>query len=64
MKNIKESLASYLKGVRTEVRKISWPARQALKQLTVFVIVLIIIFSVFTGLVDMLFSRLVQVILQ
>jgi preprotein translocase SecE subunit len=64
MKNFKESLTTYLQSVRAETRKISWLARQALKQLTVFVIVLIILFSLFTGLADMLFSRLVQVILQ
>lgn len=64
MKNIRNKVVTYLQDVRKEARKISWPQKTALKQLTAFVIILIVILSIFTGLVDTLFSRLVQAVLR
>lgn len=64
MNNIRQKLEVYFQGVRSESRKISWPNMSTLKQLTIFVIVLVALLAVFTGLVDAVFSRLVQMILR
>ncbi len=64
MKKITEPLRNYLQGVRKESKRISWPPRSALKQLTIFVLVLVTLLAVFTGIIDAIFSRLVQLILK
>lgn len=64
MKNLKSALTVYLQEVRKEARRISWPQKTALKQLTAFVIILILMLSLFTGLVDAFFSHLVQAVLR
>ena len=57
-------MRAYFDGVKSEFRKITWPPRLTLRQLTVFVLFLIIVLSVFTEVVDLLFSRFIQFILR
>jgi len=64
VKKLSEWLRVYLDEVKLEFRKITWPPRLTLRQLTVFVLFLVIILSVFVEVIDMLFSRFIQSILR
>lgn len=46
------SLQEYVKDVRVEMTKVSWPTRDELRQHTMVVVVMVVIVSIFTGLVD------------
>jgi preprotein translocase SecE subunit len=63
-KNFLEATRNYLHGVRSELKRISWPGRLVLKQLSIFVILMVVLLAIFTGIVDALFSRLVQIFLR
>ncbi len=45
-------LREFLKDVRAESAKVSWPSRQELRDSTIVVIVTVIIVSAFVGIVD------------
>lgn len=47
------TLFSFMKGARTEVRKMVWPTRQEALQTTLIVMVLVFIVGIFLWLVDM-----------
>ena len=63
MKNILRGLKKYFEGVKLEFRKISWPEKTVLKQLVFFVLALTIMLALFAGIIDAIFSKIVQVIL-
>ncbi|MCP4628419.1 MAG: preprotein translocase subunit SecE [bacterium] len=54
----------FLREVRVELRKVTWPSRKQTVGSTVVVIVLVLIISAFLGVVDFGLSSLVQVVLQ
>jgi preprotein translocase subunit SecE len=45
-------LTEYVKDVRIEMSKVSWPSRQELQESTLVVIVMVVIVSIFIGIVD------------
>ena len=51
-----QSLTEYVKDVRVEMSKVSWPTREELRDSTIVVIVTVLIVSVFIGVVDRLLS--------
>ena len=53
----------FLREVRVELRKVTWPSRKQTIGSTVVVIVLVLIISIFLGLVDEVLSRLVKLVL-
>lgn len=53
----------FLREVETELKKVTWPTRKQTAASTVVVIVLVIIFSVFLGLVDAGLSGIIRFIL-
>ncbi len=53
-------LGQFLKEVRTEMRKVSWPTRNEVFSYTVVVIVVVTITTVFVVLADYGFSKLVH----
>ena len=57
------SITVFLKEVRVELAKVAWPTRQQMVQYTLAVIGLSLGLSLFLGLADALFSRLVQLLL-
>lgn len=63
MEKLIHRLRVYFDGVRSEFRKISWPQRKVLEQLTAFVLFLVLILALFAGILDELFSRLIRLIL-
>jgi len=58
MQKIKE----FLEGVRTEMKKVSWPEQQELVDNTIIVVVFTIIVSGFIFGVDQVYSTILEVI--
>jgi preprotein translocase subunit SecE len=50
--NIAQSISEYVKEVRVEMSKVTWPSRAELRQSTLVVIVMVFIIAVFIGIVD------------
>ena len=65
LENIKkgyQDLVKYLKSVRSEVKRISWPSSQELKASTIVVIITLVIMTTYLYIVDsglaVIFTRL------
>jgi preprotein translocase subunit SecE len=56
-------VSRYLRETVAELRKVTWPTRREASQLTVIVLIVIGLTSVFLGLMDFLFARLIGVII-
>ena len=54
--NIKNSIITYFKGVRTEWGKITWPERHQVVVETFFVVAIVFVFTVFIYLADKIFE--------
>ena len=52
----------YVRGSRTEVRKMVWPTRQETLQTTLIIAVFVLIFAVFLWLLDMALVEIVQLL--
>ena len=63
-KNFIQKSAQFLREVKVELKKVTWPTRKQTLGSTVVVIVLVIIISLFLGLVDMGLSSLIRVVLR
>lgn len=62
--NIVQKSVQFLREVKIELKKVTWPTRKQTFGSTVVVIVLVMIISLFLGLVDYSLSKLMQAILQ
>jgi preprotein translocase subunit SecE len=51
-----DRMRDFVKDVRVEATKVSWPTRNELRDSTVVVIVTVIIVAVFVGIVDRMLS--------
>jgi len=51
-RNVIQSIKDYVKDVRVEMTKVSWPPRAELRESTMVVIVMVFIMAVFIGIVD------------
>jgi len=63
-KNIVDKSMQFLREVKVELKKVTWPSRKQTIGSTVVVIILVMIISLFLGLVDVGLSSLIRVILQ
>ncbi len=63
-KNFFQKSAQFLREVKVELKKVTWPTRKQTLGSTVVVIVLVMIISIFLGLVDMGLSSLIRVVLR
>lgn len=59
-----EKAVQFLREVKVELRKVTWPSRKQTVGSTVVVIVLVMILALFLGVVDVGLSKLAQVLLQ
>ncbi len=55
---MKEKIINFINDVVKEMKKVTWPTRDELKESTTIVIVVCIILSVFTYVIDMAISQL------
>ena len=62
--NIIGKTAQFLREVKVELKKVTWPSRKQTIGSTVVVIVLVMIISIFLGAVDLGLSSLIRVVLQ
>ncbi len=53
-------LLEYFSASRVELSKVSWPNRRATVRLTILVILFSLLFAAFMGVLDLLFTTLVQ----
>ena len=54
----------FLREVKVELKKVTWPTRQQTIGSTAVVLLLVMIISVFLGMADLILGRLIQVILN
>ena len=59
-----EQFREYLKDVRGELTKVSWPTREELRDSTVVVIVTVLLVATFIGIVDQGLNRVVALIFK
>jgi preprotein translocase subunit SecE len=52
-----EKIRQFLREVRAEMEKVSWPGRQEVQAATIVVIALVVLLAVFIGAVDFVVSR-------
>lgn len=53
-------LASFFSEVGDEMKKVSWPNKEQLQESTMVTILVVILFTLFTFVVDLLFRTLIQ----
>ena len=59
-----EQVREYLKDVRGELKRVSWPTREELRDSTVVVIVTVLLVAAFIGIVDQGLNRVVALIFK
>jgi preprotein translocase subunit SecE len=57
-----ERIKTYLTETRTELKKVTWPSRQELRESTRVVIVSTILVTIFIGVVDQILSRIIKLV--
>ncbi len=62
--NFLQSAIQFLREVKIELKKVTWPSRKQTIGSTAVVIVLVLIISLFLGFVDIGLSNLIRVVLQ
>ena len=62
--NIFQKGIQFLREVKVELKKVTWPSRKQTVGSTVVAIVLVMIISLFLGVVDMSLTSLIQLVLQ
>jgi len=58
-----ETIKQFLREVRIELKKVTWPSRKDTLYATIIVLVCVFIFGFFLGIVDLGLSRLVRLVL-
>jgi preprotein translocase subunit SecE len=64
IKNFFNKINIFLKEALAELKKVIWPTRKDLQNSTVVVISFIIIVSIFIGLVDIFFTKILTLFMQ
>jgi preprotein translocase subunit SecE len=52
-----EKIRQFLREVRAEMEKVSWPGRQEVQAATIVILALVVLLAVFIGAVDFVVSR-------
>jgi len=64
LRSIISACANFLREVRTELVKSSWPTRKELVDSTGVVIVAVLMFSIFVGVSDFVLSRIIGYLMR
>jgi preprotein translocase subunit SecE len=64
IKGIIDTVVQFLREVKVEIRKITWPLRNETIASTSIVIIIVLILGLFLGFVDIGLSRIVKTILS
>jgi preprotein translocase subunit SecE len=57
-----ERIKLFLSETRTELKKVTWPTREELKESTRVVIISTFLVTIFVGVVDQILSRIVRLV--
>lgn len=60
--SFKDSVVGYFKGVKSEWGKITWPEKQQVIAETIYVIVIVFVFTMFVLLLDLAFKGIFKLI--
>ncbi|RZU40532.1 preprotein translocase subunit SecE [Edaphobacter modestus] len=63
LKSLPERVSSFLRDVRSEMRKVVWPSRAEVQSTTTVVIITVFIFAAYFWLVDNVIGRAVEAVL-
>ncbi|MCK5221838.1 MAG: preprotein translocase subunit SecE [Candidatus Aminicenantes bacterium] len=61
--NLFKRIGDYLKEIKGELKKVTWPTKDDLIKTTIAVLVSSLIFGVFLFIIDMIFSRVINSII-
>ncbi|GAF69477.1 unnamed protein product [marine sediment metagenome] len=64
LKNIFNKINNFIKEAIAELKKVIWPTQKELKKSTIVVIFTIIIASIFIGLVDIFFTKVLTLFMK
>ena len=59
-----EQILKFLREVRAELEKVTWPGRQEVRAATLVIIVLVTLLSIFIGGVDIVIRRLMSLLFR
>ncbi|RMH81123.1 MAG: preprotein translocase subunit SecE [Acidobacteria bacterium] len=59
-----ERIKSFLKSVRQEIDRVSWPGRELVTKATVSVIIFSLVFGISLWVFDLIFTRLIHFLLS
>jgi len=59
-----EKVKSYLAETRVELKKVTWPNKQELKDATRVVVVASILLAIFIGIVDQILSSIIKLVFR
>lgn len=58
------AIVRYFRETRGELRKVTWPTRQESQRLTAIVLGVTAVMAIFLGLLDFIFSRSIQTLVE
>jgi len=61
---MKKRIEEFLREVRAELKKVTWPNKKMLKTTTVIVVVFIFIMALYIGIIDLIFSKIITAFLR
>ena len=59
-----QNVTKFFGQVKTEMKKVSWPSREELISSTIVVLVSTLFLSIFIGICDFIFSRVINVLIR
>jgi len=62
--NVFETFRDYLTESRAEIKKVTWPTKKEARVTSIAVLVLVAVMSVFLGLVDLGWTKIIELILS
>lgn len=63
-RNVFETFHDYLTESRAEIKKVTWPTKKEARVTSIAVLVLVAVMSVFLGLVDLGWTKIIELILS
>jgi len=64
LKNTFNKISNFIKEAMAELKKVIWPTKKDLKNSTIVVITTIIVASIFIGLVDIFFTKVLTLFMK
>ncbi|MCF7889966.1 preprotein translocase subunit SecE [Candidatus Bipolaricaulota bacterium] len=59
-----DTLVGFLRNVRSEIKKVSWPSQTEVVTMTVLILGMVILLSAYIGGIDLVYKNIIQQILS